>query len=102
MSKQEQYPGPDPTRSRLRATVAAVGRRIAALPAQPEDTSELDGPSLATSWADLVDQLALGPEPELRTCPACGKSGMRLATVCGHCWTKLTPPPRKDAGTAVD
>jgi hypothetical protein len=47
-----------------------------------------------------VGQLALGPEPEYRQCPACQHTVMRVATICGHCWTKLTPPaaPESIAG----
>lgn len=88
----DEYPGPDPARSRLRATVAAVARHMAALDPAPGEAGE----SLKANWADLVELLALGPEPELRECPSCGKSGMRQATVCGFCWSKLTPPPRDE------
>lgn len=47
--------------------------------------------ALLTSWATLVEFLALGPPPDLRTCPRCGAVGMRAATRCGRCWTKLVP-----------
>ncbi|MBI5071086.1 MAG: hypothetical protein HZB56_22945 [Deltaproteobacteria bacterium] len=47
---------------------------------------------LRTSWTRLVDVLALGPAPALRTCPNCGATGMREATRCGTCWSKLVPP----------
>src|SRR5512138_1046598 len=46
---------------------------------------------LAASWAELVKVMALGPEPKLRECPVCHKTGMRAATLCGYCWTKLLP-----------
>lgn len=29
-----------------------------------------------------------------RPCPACAKTVMAAATLCGYCWTKLTPMPR--------
>jgi len=32
-----------------------------------------------------------GPEPEVRTCPTCRHIGMSNATLCGYCWTRLTP-----------
>ncbi len=83
--------GPDPARSRLRATVAKMDRELEALRATSPGASGHD--ALFASFADLVDQLALGPEPEVRECPKCGGIGMRIATVCGACWTKLTPPP---------
>ncbi len=30
----------------------------------------------------------------VRPCPACAKSVKVAATLCGHCWTRLTPAPR--------
>lgn len=50
--------------------------------------------TLLASFADLVEQLALGPEPEVRPCPVCQGIVMRAATLCGHCWTRLTPSER--------
>ena len=102
---------PDAARSRLRATIATIEREMARL---PPDEGAGHGPAnglsawaddggqgpphgvLRAAWADLVDQLALGPEPELRECPFCQHVGMRAATRCGHCWKRLTPPPRGD------
>jgi hypothetical protein len=74
---------PDVRRSRLRATLASIEVELA----------RLSGPAnvLRASVADLVQQLALGPEPEVRSCPVCRRTVMRAATLCGHCWTKLTP-----------
>lgn len=46
---------------------------------------------LRNSWAELVTLLALGSPPETRLCPICGQVGMRAATRCGHCWSKLSP-----------
>jgi hypothetical protein len=43
------------------------------------------------SWAELVDELALGPAPDVRRCPECNHLGMSAATLCGFCWTRLTP-----------
>jgi hypothetical protein len=75
---------PDSKRSRLRVTLAAIEIELA----------RLSGPAnvLRSSVADLVEQLALGPEPEVRACPVCQRVVRRAATMCGHCWTKLTPP----------
>ena len=75
----------------LRPIVEAVDLAISRLIARPEVAGP-DTKALLASWAELVEYLALGPRPELRTCPACGVAGMRAATVCGHCWTKLVPP----------
>ena len=48
--------GPDAARARLRATIARVEGEIGRLPAPEGRPSELQ-----ISWADLVEQLALGP-----------------------------------------
>ncbi|XXY49974.1 hypothetical protein WME91_02335 [Sorangium sp. So ce269] len=29
--------------------------------------------------------------PSMRDCPACGKSIRAQATLCGHCWAKVSP-----------
>lgn len=87
MKDNEPMPGFDPARSKLRATVATIERQLAEM---PREGNVSDG--LRSAVADLVHQLALGPEPELRACPSCGKHGTRAATICGFCWTKLTPP----------
>jgi len=78
-----------------RSVVERIGREIADL--SKVLTTEGSAPAvgrLAASWAELVDLLALGPAPELRECPGCGHTGMSAATLCGYCWTRLTPPPR--------
>jgi hypothetical protein len=68
-------------------------REISGLPRQATGEDGKSPPSgLLASFSDLVEQLALGPEPEVRRCPVCQHIGMREATVCGYCWTKLTPP----------
>ncbi len=81
---------PDPLRTALRTAVAAVERALTRLPASPAEPTGAPG-DLATAWHELVELLALGPEPEYRECPACGATVMRDATVCGHCWAKLAP-----------
>jgi hypothetical protein len=93
-----QFSGPDPARSRLRATIAIIDNEIAHLPKRPSDDDSSDPRSrLRAAVADLVAQLALGPEPEVRECPVCKHIGMRAATVCGYCWTKLEPLPDSTA-----
>lgn len=82
------YAGPDAARSRLRATVAKLELDVSRLSATN------DAATLRSTLADLVDQLALGPEPELRACPVCHQLVNRPATLCSNCWTKLTPPER--------
>jgi hypothetical protein len=84
---------PDEARSRLRSLVAAVDGEITrlTLPITNADGSSLPN-DLRTSWDLLTEQLALGPEPEVRECPVCHHIGMRAARVCGYCWSPLTPP----------
>jgi hypothetical protein len=87
---------PQATRSRLRVIVSTVEREISRLPGQTGSDGDPSPPSpLAAAFATLVQELALGPEPELRECPVCKHTGMRAATVCGYCWTKLTPLPER-------
>ena len=97
----QAFSPPDAARSRLRAIVATVDSEIArlTLPATAEDgKSQPNG--LRVSWDQLVEQLALGPEPEVRECPVCHHIGMRAATVCGYCWAPLTPPTKSVGGSA--
>ncbi len=80
---------------RLHAAVAVVNRDLSRVCAENrDDANRANIAALSSSWRDLVELLALGPAPELRNCPECGNVGMRAATLCGYCWTRLTPPPR--------
>ena len=89
---------PDSKRSRLRATIAAIERELARFPTEvTNDNRATPADSLRASVADLVGQLALGPETAYRQCPVCKRVGMRVATVCGYCWTKLAPPPAPES-----
>jgi hypothetical protein len=81
----------DTDRDRLRTVVAAIDRGLSGLPV-PEGDAAAPARLLRASWAELVELLALGPAPETRACPTCGNVGMRTATRCGHCWSKLSPP----------
>ena len=77
-------------RSRLRATVATMGREISRLPrTAPGSESSRGADALRDSFADLSGQLDLGPEPEVRQCPICRHTARRDATRCGYCWTSL-------------
>ena len=88
---------PDAAHSRLRATIATIEREISCLPKQATDDGGSPANRLLASWTDLVDQLAMGPEPAVRECPVCKHIGMRAARLCGYCWTKLAPPADPDA-----
>lgn len=68
----------------LRCLVTAIERQFALVP-PPE--------KVRAAWAELVDVLALGPPPDLRTCPTCCEIGMRAATRCIRCWSSLPPLP---------
>ncbi len=93
----QQSSGPDAARSRLRSTVASIEREISRLPRQATDTDSTSPMNcLLASFADLVEQLGLGPEPEVRQCPACKQVVMLAATRCGYCWAQLTPPAAVD------
>lgn len=81
---------PDP-RSQLRALVARVDRDLAGAGPRSE---------LAHSWGLLVHELALGPEPAVRTCPMCQHVGLREATRCGYCWVELSVLPPLPAPAA--
>jgi hypothetical protein len=86
-------------RTRLRVLVGQVEGSLARSSAQVSTLQERDAlAELALPWTELVELLALGPEPETRVCPVCNETGMRAARICGHCWTKLDPVPPPAAG----
>ena len=83
----------DSTRkTRLRTLVGMVEGQMARSSAQASTPQERVAlAELRDPWIELVQLLALGPEPEVRECPVCHHAGMRAARICGHCWTKLDP-----------
>ena len=84
---------PDSRRSRLRATIAVIELELARLPGDvTKDNGGTLADSLRASVDDLAGQLALGPGPTYRQCPVCDHVGIRVATICGHCWARLAPP----------
>ena len=56
------------------------------------DANTAASADLRTSWAALVEHLAVGPAPAVRKCPSCKREIMRDATRCIHCWAKSAPP----------
>jgi uncharacterized paraquat-inducible protein A len=86
-------------RTRLRVLVGEVEGSLARSSTQvstPRERTALA--ELARPWTELVELLALGPEPETRECPVCHETGMRAARICGRCWTKLDPVAPPAAG----
>ncbi|MDP3232260.1 MAG: hypothetical protein Q8S33_16910 [Myxococcales bacterium] len=75
----------DDARSRLRKLLALMQEQLAA------STDSVGRPGLQRSFEAVVTELDLGPEPKLRSCTFCGAVGMRDATLCSVCWSKLAP-----------
>ena len=74
----------------LRVVIADIERDLSCLAREaPAAEHRFAIAALITSWARLVELLALGVAPRLRQCPRCGNSGRRAATRCGHCWSPL-------------
>lgn len=57
-------------------------------------SATLDRLRRAASAVDELIRLCNGEAPAQRDCPACSKAVMAAATLCGYCWTRLTPVPR--------
>ena len=87
-----RFPSGDADVVRLRTIITAIDRELSLLPRSASGDGQAEVDTLRTSWAELVEVLALGPAPETRQCPICGHLGMRAATRCGNCWSKLAPP----------
>ena len=94
------FSGIDPIRTRLRDTVSTVEQEISLLTSDRATggAGARSLEALLVSWADLVSQLNLGPEPEVATCPRCSNTVMRAARLCGNCWMKLTPGSARAVG----
>lgn len=89
--KRQQLRIPDAARSDLRAAVTAVDCEMFHIQHAGGGQSQERADQLHENWRKLVKLLDLGLEPEYRKCPFCHNTGMRLATRCGFCWTKLSP-----------
>ena len=75
----------------LRPIVAAIDREMSRIADGTLLETRTGIGQLLGSWAELVELLALGRAPEMRECPVCHHRGLRAATLCGFCWTKLSP-----------
>lgn len=80
----------DAGQEKLRTLVAGVEHELTLLTPVAEPGNNLG--ALRAAWDSLVGAMALGPSPLTRKCPTCGGIGMRDATRCSTCWSKLTVP----------
>lgn len=82
-------------RAVLRPVVAELGSELATLQAQANsDTHSQTTARLTSHWRRLVDIMALGTPPELRSCPHCGYGINATATRCIQCWKQSQGKPR--------
>ena len=82
----DTWDGIDPMRTHLRVLVASVENAINSLRTAEGGQKQ----ALDQAWAKLVAGLALGSEPELRSCPSCGRSIFQRAVRCRYCM-KFSP-----------
>ena len=72
-------------RSRCRTLVALIDSELAELQDRSATDGSRDLAKLMGAWTDLVAQLALGAEPQLRRCPHCRRSILAIAVRCRYC-----------------
>ena len=75
----------DDARARLRRLLGLMQDQLKA------SSDALGRPALQRSFDAVVTELDLGAEPHLRACNVCGAIGMRDATLCSVCWSKVAP-----------
>lgn len=76
----------------IRQLIANVEGGVSKIEALGSADVSAQAKELRASWGALVENLAIGPAPATRACPACKKLIMRDATRCIHCWAKSAPP----------
>ena len=82
-------------RAVLRPVVAELESEFANLHARAHgDTDSQTAARLTSQWRRLVDIMALGTPPELRSCPHCGYGINAAATRCIQCWKQSQGKPR--------
>jgi hypothetical protein len=86
---------------RLRTLIATIDCELSPVPRSAMGDGVAATDLLHRSWAELVELLDLGPAPEVRQCPVCHHHGMRAATRCGYCWTKLSPLAAESSGAGA-
>lgn len=81
----------------FKAKLAATSQQLVEAGREAEAAGALAGAGLhqlssAARGVEELIRLCKGElPPALRDCPACKKSVMAAATLCGYCWTRLTP-----------
>ncbi len=83
-----QWDGIDPIRTRLRVLVAQVENALGKLRTEETDSKR----DLEQAWVSLVEALALGHEPEVRSCPFCQRAILHRAVRCRYCMKSSTVP----------
>ena len=85
--------------ARVRELMGVIEREIACLSHEGTvGAHQAARIGLTASWAALVKLMAPGDAPETRTCSVCGRVGLRAATHCGHCWSRLSPESLRASG----
>lgn len=82
-------------RAVLRPVVAELESELASLQTQANHDGYAQATARLTShWRRLVEIMALGTPPELRSCPHCGYGINAAATRCIQCWKESQGKPR--------
>lgn len=85
----------------MRKTVTSTEHPLGSLAQQTDSAGLRQGvDELRANCSTRVQLMALGPEPEVRACPACKHRVRRSAPLCGHCWVKLQPLAEQGAAGA--
>jgi hypothetical protein len=81
-------------RAVLRPVVAELENELASLLAQANGDHSQAAARVTSHWRRLVEIMALGTPPELRSCPHCGYGINATATRCIQCWKQSEGKPR--------
>jgi hypothetical protein len=82
----------DGDRVQLRVVMGEIERELSCLGREaPMAEHQAAVRSLRASWSRLIELMAVGVAPLVRSCPVCGHTAMVAATRCGGCWISLIP-----------
>lgn len=73
----------------IRPLLTEVETKLAVIAVKLTDNGALA--DLQKAWSALVQGLDLQPEPKMRACPNCTREIRVAATLCGFCWSRVTP-----------